>query len=139
MLIAEDCPPELQLKPTQRPTIENWPPLIIKTLTHTSMAPGHFARRGGKVFSSQRSHPSPSSQRKSGLGLGKGIAHRRRIVAPKDTVLGITKGDIRRLARRGGVKRISIGVYDTARAYLKDFLRDVLPILFSRLFMLGPA
>ena len=87
---------------------------------------GNFARRGGKVHNSQRVTQSPPSQRKGGLGLGKGIAHRRRIKKlQKDTILGITKGDLRRLARRGGVKRISASVYDTARQYLRDFLRDV--------------
>ena len=91
-----------------------------------TMAPpsGQFARRGGKVLNSQRSQPSPTSQRK-GVGLGKGIAQRHRYRVRKDTILGITKPDIRRLARRGGVKRISAGVYDTARHYLRDFLREV--------------
>jgi hypothetical protein len=86
---------------------------------------GQFARRGGKVIHSQRTQPSPTSQRKEGVGLGKGIAQRHRYRIRKDTILGITKPDIRRLARRGGVKRISAGVYDTARQYLRDFLREV--------------
>lgn len=86
----------------------------------------NFAKRGGKVFSSQRVPDSTPSQRKDGLGLGKGIAIRRRIHrVQKDTILGITKGDLRRLARRGGVKRISESVYDTARHYLREFLKDV--------------
>lgn len=38
----------------------------------------------------------------------------------------ITKGDIRRLARRGGVKRISSMVYEETQAVLKSFLRNVL-------------
>jgi len=97
-----------------------------------TMAPpsGQFARRGGKVLNSQRSQPSPTSQRK-GVGLGKGIAQRHRYRVRKDTILGITKPDIRRLARRGGVKRISAGVYDTARHYLRDFLREVGSALFA--------
>lgn len=88
--------------------------------------PMHFARRGGKVFSSQVRPASPTHQRKSGAGLGKGIAIRRRPVrVPKDTIFGITTGDLRRLARRGGVKRISKGIYQTARSYLREFLTDV--------------
>jgi len=85
-----------------------------------------FARRGGKVHSSQRTLSPPQSGRRGGggLGLGKGIAIRRKIKVPKDNIFGITKGDIRRLARRGGVKRISAGVYDTARQSLAEFLRD---------------
>ena len=92
------------------------------------MAPGNFARRGGKVHSSSQriTYSPPSSQRKPGLGLGKGIAVRHRIKRiPRDTIMGITKSDIRRLARRGGVKRISGSVYDTTREALRGFLREV--------------
>lgn len=45
---------------------------------------------------------------------------------PKDCVLGITKPDIRRLARRGGVKRISGLIYDDTRSALKSYLEQVL-------------
>ena len=38
---------------------------------------------------------------------------------------GITKGDIRRLARRGGVKRISTGVYPCTRDILLGWLEGV--------------
>ena len=86
----------------------------------------NWARRGGKVHNSQRVAQSPPSQRKGGLGLGKGIALRRRMKRiQKDTILGITKGDLRRLARRGGVKRISAQIYDEARRCLRDFLSEV--------------
>jgi histone H3/H4 len=99
------------------------------------MPPGqNFARRGGKVHNSQRITLSPAtlpSQRK-GVGRGKHILPtRRRKVAPKDTILGITKGDIRRLARRGGVKRISSQVYDATRVAMRQFLEDVLPLASS--------
>ena len=84
----------------------------------------YYARRGGKVLNSQRAPNSPSSQRR-GVGLGKGVVRRRHMRVQKDTIHGITKGDLRRLARRGGVKRISAAVYDTARYYLREFLVDV--------------
>lgn len=41
---------------------------------------------------------------------------------PKDTIDGITKPAIRRLARRGGVKRISSFIYNDTKLNLKDFL-----------------
>ncbi|EGR51703.1 uncharacterized protein TRIREDRAFT_55201, partial [Trichoderma reesei QM6a] len=44
----------------------------------------------------------------------------------RDTIQGITKPAIRRLARRGGVKRISATIYDEMRKVLKIFLEDVL-------------
>lgn len=44
----------------------------------------------------------------------------------RDNIQGITKPAIRRLARRGGVKRINNLVYDETRAALKGFLDRVL-------------
>ncbi|XP_039765282.1 histone H4-like [Pararge aegeria] len=48
---------------------------------------------------------------KGGKGLGKGGAKRHRKVL-RDNIQGITKPAIRRLARRGGVKRISGLIYE---------------------------
>ena len=45
---------------------------------------------------------------------------------PRDFLLGISKPAIRRLARRGGVKRISQLVYDESRMALKEFLSKVI-------------
>lgn len=62
---------------------------------------------------------------KGGKGLGKFSAKRHRKVA-RDTIQGISKGSIRRLARRGGVKRMSEGVYAKARVALKRLLTSVI-------------
>jgi histone H4 len=43
----------------------------------------------------------------------------------KDNIRGITKPAIRRLARRGGVKRISGIMYDEVRSILKGFVDGV--------------
>ena len=40
----------------------------------------------------------------------------------RDNIQGITKPAIRRLARRGGVKRISAMIYEETRGVLKSFL-----------------
>ena len=48
----------------------------------------------------------PRTGGKGGKGLGKGGAKRHRKIL-RDNIQGITKPAIRRLARRGGVKRIS--------------------------------
>ncbi|KAJ5522896.1 hypothetical protein N7513_003248 [Penicillium frequentans] len=60
-----------------------------------------------------------------GKGLGKGGAKRHRKIL-RDQILGITKPAIRRLARRGGVKRISSMVYEETRGVLKAFLEGVI-------------
>jgi len=60
-----------------------------------------------------------------GIGVGmKGAKRMRKLV--KDTILGVTKGDIRRLARRGGVKRISGTIYTDIRTELKARLNVIL-------------
>jgi len=62
---------------------------------------------------------------KGGKGLGKGSAKRHRKVL-RDNIQGITKPAIRRLARRGGVKRISGLIYEETRGVLKVFLENVI-------------
>lgn len=66
-----------------------------------------------------------SGRGKGGKGLGKGGAKRHKKVL-RDNIQGITKPAIRRVARRGGVKRISGLVYEETRGILKVFLEDVL-------------
>ena len=66
-----------------------------------------------------------SGRGKGGKGLGKGGAKRRR-KATHDNIQGITKPAICRLARRGGVKRISGDIYDETRTVLKSFLSSVI-------------
>ncbi|MBN3278602.1 H4 protein, partial [Polyodon spathula] len=44
----------------------------------------------------------------------------------RDNIQGITKPAIRRLARRGGVKRISSLIYEETRGVLKVFLENVI-------------
>ncbi|CAL2030536.1 unnamed protein product [Caenorhabditis brenneri] len=65
----------------------------------------------------------------SGRGKGgkgrQGPKKRHRLVL-KDNIQGITKPAIRRLARRGGVKRISNLVYEETRGVLRVFLENVL-------------
>ena len=58
-------------------------------------------------------------------GLGKvGVKLHRAVL--RDNIQDITKSDIRRLARRGGVKRISGLIYEETRSVLKDFLENVI-------------
>ena len=78
--------------------------------------------------SSQHKHTNSnnmSGRGKGGKGLGKGGAKRHRKVL-RDNIQGITKPAIRRLARRGGVKRISGLIYEETRGVLKVFLENVI-------------
>jgi histone H4 len=89
-----------------------------------------LGRRGGKVIS--RAHPRTS------LGDTLGISHvqipqRHRIKGPKDTIMGITVPDIRRIARRGGVKRIRVDMYNEMRKVLRQYLEEVRIVVHHQL------
>jgi len=68
-------------------------------------------------------------QGKGGKGIGgKGVGKvgiKRRARTTRASIEGITKPAIRRLARRGGVKRISTFIYDDTRTVLKSFLENI--------------
>ena len=51
------------------------------------------------------------------------LRHRRVL---RDNLMGISKADIRRLARRGGVKRLSSAIYPEMRDVLKNFLQRII-------------
>ena len=63
---------------------------------------------------------------KGGKGFGKVGAKRLQKSRQREIILGITKPAIRRLARRGGVKRISALIYDDSRLVLRNFLETVI-------------
>jgi len=66
-----------------------------------------------------------ASQRARAKGTGQGGAKRIRKRA-LSADLSITKSSIRKLARRGGVKRISGLVYAETRTVLKEFVKSVM-------------
>ena len=63
---------------------------------------------------------------KMSMGLGGKLGAKRHRKIVKDTIIGITKPAIRRLARRGGVKRISAQIYDDVRQVIKSRLEMIL-------------
>ena len=69
--------------------------------------------------------PNQPTLRAPGVSLGGAPPRRRRRVL-RDNIQGITKPAIRRLARRGGVKRISGLIYEETRGVLKVFLENVI-------------
>jgi len=79
------------------------------------------ARRGGKVY------PGAARLRQSiGDELGPSqIQPKRYRNKPKECIYSITTGDIRRLARRGGVKRIQKDIYTETRQVLRKFVEEV--------------
>ncbi|KAM0340458.1 hypothetical protein ACHAPQ_001153 [Fusarium lateritium] len=75
---------------------------------------------GGKVAPFEKRGVVRPGGGKTVLG---GKRHRKIL---RDNIQGITKPAIRRLARRGGVKRISAGIYDEVRIALKARLETIL-------------
>ena len=68
--------------------------------------------RGGKPLANAKSHAN--ALKKAGF-----VRHRK---VHRDSIKGISKPEIKRLARRGGVKRIAGEVYDEIRTSLKEYL-----------------
>ena len=96
--------------PTDRPALKS-ATTKLSNVSHTPSSPHPFNNMSGRG--------------KGGKGLGKGGAKRHRKVL-RDNIQGITKPAIRRLARRGGVKRISGLIYEETRGVLKVFLENVI-------------
>ncbi|KAJ6901991.1 hypothetical protein NC651_019707 [Populus alba x Populus x berolinensis] len=97
---------------------------IISHHTNKQVSPSGF-RFFTSRFNSKSAVQKMSGRGKGGKGLGKGGAKRHRKVL-RDNIQGITKPAIRRLARRGGVKRISGLIYEETRGVLKIFLENVI-------------
>ena len=105
-----------------------FPAFLIVQFSQRSALSLHKRRQGFAlgIFGISAQHLGNMSGRgKGGKGLGKGGAKRHRKVL-RDNIQGITKPAIRRLARRGGVKRISGLIYEETRGVLKVFLENVI-------------
>jgi histone H4 len=132
----------------KRSSIRIWPVKIL--LTQNIFAGNSYTRSANDFLDSRRfsikaclkylqsnikyqASNIKMSTGKGGKGLGKGVGkgvgkvaakrHTRKVNRP--LIDGITKPAIRRLARRGGVKRISFYIYDYTRDVLKGFLSGV--------------
>ena len=86
------------------------------------LAPAAAAAAAAPAPAVPRAAPSNPRAPSGAVSAGRGGAKRHRKVL-RGNVEGITKPAIRRLARRGGVARISGAVYEEARAALAEFLR----------------
>ncbi|XP_072588032.1 histone H4-like [Vulpes vulpes] len=87
--------------------------------------PGRHASTPSLALLSSAGQCTTANLTVTGSGRGKGGAKRHRKVL-RDNIQGITKPAIRRLARRGGVKRISGLIYEETRGVLKVFLENVI-------------
>ena len=67
---------------------------------------------------------NPGQGKAGGRQVGAGGRSRHRRVL-RDNIQGVTKAAIRKLSRRGGVKRISNLIYEETRGNLKTFLEKV--------------
>eukprot|EP00439_Symbiodinium_sp_Y106_P073169 s1603_g13.t1 len=85
-----------------------------------------FAHKSWKAMaettsSSRKSKLQKASAEAGEVPVGKGGRQRKVL---RESIQGITKPAIRRLARRGGVKRISGLIYEETRGVLKTFLEN---------------
>ncbi|CAD0051615.1 unnamed protein product [Aureobasidium pullulans] len=98
--------------------------LLSKQLLSQCLAVRSYPASSASIYHHLHSTNIPIGG-KGGKGLGKGGAKRHRKIL-RDNIQGITKPAIRRLARRGGVKRISAMIYEETRGVLKTFLEGVI-------------
>ncbi|KJX94700.1 histon H4 like protein [Zymoseptoria brevis] len=93
--------------------------------------------RSDVPHASSSSGPRPSAPSTGGKGKtsfhggvgskGLGVTpHKRHRKILRDNIQGVTKGDIRRMARRGGIKRIAGGIYEETRLVLRKRLEVLL-------------
>ena len=100
--------------------------ILLKGILAANLQPSPIPEFGrGRGLEPAQLNCNMSGRGKGGKGLGKGGAKRHRKIL-RDNIQGITKPAIRRLARRGGVKRISGLIYEETRGVLKVFLENVI-------------
>ena len=95
----------------------------------SAAADTHVLRMDGKSMGgkSMAGKAGKETQETTGKGASQGKASSKRLrKVLRDNIQGITNPAIRRLARRGGVKRISGLVYAETREMLKEFLTKVM-------------
>jgi len=116
---------ELELRTNQRAAFTSTRPTLCVLSPFKSEAAQFFTQINSLHSHQTTTNSTMSGRGKGGKGLGKGGAKRHRKVL-RDNIQGITKPAIRRLARRGGVKRISGLIYEETRGVLKVFLENVI-------------
>ena len=102
-----------------------WPPYILRGKNFWGTLVSYCSSEKDALLVLLATLITMTGRGKGGKGLGKGGAKRHRKVL-RDNIQGITKPAIRRLARRGGVKRISGLIYEETRGVLKVFLENVI-------------
>ncbi|KAJ0710386.1 putative transcription factor Hap3/NF-YB family [Helianthus annuus] len=113
--------PSYGSQPPTHPPIQRTKTLLLNYI----YTPNHRHTKSLHTSIPSNQKRNMSGRGKGGKGLGKGGAKRHRKVL-RDNIQGITKPAIRRLARRGGVKRISGLIYEETRGVLKIFLENVI-------------
>lgn len=116
---------KLRERERERPAASQSACAAVRLAAATRAAELLNAHSFSRLATKQQQKSEMSGRGKGGKGLGKGGAKRHRKVL-RDNIQGITKPAIRRLARRGGVKRISGLIYEETRGVLKVFLENVI-------------
>ncbi|GAB7325851.1 hypothetical protein MBLNU13_g09921t2 [Cladosporium sp. NU13] len=116
MYAQDDLKSEESVKPSLAPFT------VATRRKHGTWSPRRWEDTGGKTSIGGIGGRGVAGK---GLGMGHSGAKRHRKIL-RDNISGISKADIRRLARRGGVKRISATIYEEVRAELKHFLKKIM-------------
>ena len=121
------------LFPETRTSAKAFAKKVVSVLEHVYMIKGRLRESRSDAVDGPSDAPSatepstragPSQRSKLPAHAGGGTKRHRKVL--RDNVQGITKPAIRRLARRGGVKRVSGLIYEETRGVLKVFLENVI-------------
>ena len=100
---------------TTQPIVSATQP-VVSSATTQSIAASGFIPRGALM----------SEQQRRSYKMRAHSRHPRFRRVLRDNLRGISNGSIRRLARRGGVKRMSCMMYEETRGVLKVFLENII-------------
>jgi histone H4 len=99
-------------------------PVVMRPLSDMPAVPAVPPSKATLQPKQTKSTGSKKGGGRASRGSKDGALRHRRILC--DNIQGITKPALRRLARRGGVKRISGLVYEESRGVLKAFLTNTI-------------
>ena len=106
---------QLETTATTQPIVSATQP-VVSSATTQSIAASVFIPRGALM----------SEQQRRSYKMRAHSRHPRFRRVLRDNLRGISNGSIRRLARRGGVKRMSCMMYEETRGVLKVFLENII-------------
>lgn len=115
---------QLETTATTQPIVSATQPMVSSATTQPVVSSATTQPIAASVFIPRGALMSEQQRRSYKMRAHSRHPRFRRVL--RDNLRGISNGSIRRLARRGGVKRISCMMYEETRGVLKVFLENII-------------